>query len=299
MPVIGFLGSSSSTDLASLLVAFQQGLAQSGYVEGKNITIEYRWAEGQYHRLPALGMELARKSIAVLVAFDGPSALAAKATTTSIPIVFNTGSDPIANGLVVSLSHPGGNLTGVNMIAGPLPAKQFGLLHEVIPEGTTIALLINPNNANADRDRATVQEAARAVGRQVIVARASIENDFETVFAALVRERSGALMVNTDIFFTGRHEQIVALAERHAIPVMAAWREFPVAGGLMSYGPSLEYASQQVGVYTAKILKGAKPADLPIVQPTKFHLVINLKTAKALGLTFPPGVLAIADETIE
>jgi putative ABC transport system substrate-binding protein len=299
VPVIGFLGGSSPTERASLLVAFQQGLAQSGYVEGQNIAIEYRWAEGQYHRLPALGMELARRPIAVLVAFDGPSPLAAKSTTTSIPIVFNTGIDPVAIGLVVSLSHPGGNLTGVNMIAGPLPAKQFGLLHEVVPGGTTIALLINPNNANAERDKATVQEAARAVGRQIIVVRASTENDLETVFATLVRERAGALMVNSDVFFTSRHEQIVALAERHAIPVMAAWREFPVAGGLMSYGPSLEDASQQVGVYTAKILKGAKPADLPIIQPTKFDLVINLKTAKALGFTFPPGVLAIADEIIE
>jgi len=235
----------------------------------------------------------------VLVAFDGPSALAAKATTTSIPIVFNTGIDPVAVGLVASLSHPGGNLTGVNMIAGPLPAKQFGLLHEVVPAGTTIGFLINPSNANAERDRATVQEAARAVGGQIIVVRASTESNFEMVFATLVRERAGALIVNSDVFFTSRHEQIVALAERHALPVMAAWREFPVAGGLMSYGPSLEDASQQVGIYTAKILKGAKPSDLPIIQPTRFDLVINLRTAKALGLSFPAGILAIANEVIE
>ena len=200
---------------------------------------------------------------------------------------------------MVSLSHPGGNLTGVNMIAGPLPAKQFGLLHEVVPGGRPIALLINPNNANAEHDTAIVQEAARAVGRQILVTRASTENDFETVFATLSRDRAGALIVNSDVFFTSRHEQIVALAGRYAIAVMAAWREFAVAGSLMSYGANLEDASQQVGVYTAKILKGAKPADLPIIQPTKFDLVINLKTAKALDLTFPPGVLAIADEVIE
>jgi putative ABC transport system substrate-binding protein len=299
VPVVGFLSGSSPTERASLLAAFQQGLAQSGYIEGQNISIEYRWAEGQYHRLPELGRELVRKPIAVFVAFDGPSALAAKATTTSIPIVFNTGIDPVAIGLVLSLSHPGGNLTGVNMIAGPLPAKQFGLLHEVIRKGTTIALLINPNNANAERDRAIVEEAARAAGRQVIVLLASTEDDFAAVFATLVREQAGALLVNSDVFFTSRHEQIVALAERHAIPVMAAWREFPVAGGLMSYGPSLKDASQQVGFYTAKILGGAKPADLPIIQPTKFDLMINLKTAKTLGIEVPDQLLALADEIVE
>jgi putative tryptophan/tyrosine transport system substrate-binding protein len=275
-----------------LLVAFRKGLSESGYVEGQNVAIEYHWAEGQYHRLPALAAELARRPVAVIAALDGPAAVAAKAATTTIPIVFNTGIDPVTVGLVVSLKRPGGNLTGVNMIAGPLPAKQFGLLHEVMPAARIIALLINPNNANAERDAAIVQEAARAVGRQILVTRAVTETDFETVFATLVREGAGALLVNSDVFFTSQRDQIVALAARHAIPVMAAWREWPVAGGLMSYGPSLAGAEQQVGVYTGKILKGAKPADLPIIQPTTFQLVINLKTAKALALTIPSGVLS-------
>jgi putative tryptophan/tyrosine transport system substrate-binding protein len=251
-----------------LLVAFRKGLSESGHVEGQNVAIEYHWAEGQYHRLPALAAELARRPVAVIAALDGPAAVAAKAATTTIPIVFNTGIDPVTVGLVVSLKRPGGNLTGVNMIAGPLPAKQFGLLHEVMPAARIIALLINPNNANAERDAAIVQEAARAVGRQILVTRAVTETDFETVFATLVQEGAGALLVNSDVFFTSQRDQIVALAARHAIPVMAAWREWPVAGGLMSYGPRLAGAEQQVGVYTGKILKGAKPADLPIIQPT-------------------------------
>jgi putative ABC transport system substrate-binding protein len=299
MPVIGSLSGSSLTERAPLLVAFRKGLSESGYIEGQNVAIEYEWAEGQYQRLPGLAEELARRQVAVIAALDGPAALAAKAATTTIPIVFNTGIDPVAAGLVGSLERPGGNLTGVNMIAGPLPAKQFGLLHEVIPAPRIIALLINPTNANAERDAAIVQEAARAVGRQILVTRAVTETDFETVFATLVRERAGALLVNSDVFFTSRRDRILALAVRHSIPVMAAWREWPLAGGLMSYGPSLAAAEQQVGVYTGKILKGAKPADLPIIQPTTFELVINLKTAKAFALTIPSGVLAISDEVIE
>jgi ABC-type uncharacterized transport system substrate-binding protein len=299
IPMIGLLSGSLPTERKPLLVAFKKGLAESGYIEGRNVTIEYRWAEGQYHRLPALAAELAQKQVAVMVAFDGPSALAAKAATTTIAIVFNTGIDPVTVGLVASLDRPGSNLTGVNMIAGPLPGKQFGLLHEVIPAGRTIALMINPDNANAARDAAIVQEAARAVERQILVTRAVSETDFATVFATLVREGAGALLVNSDVFLTSQRDQIVALAARHAIPVMAAWREWPLAGGLMSYGPSLAAADHQVGVYTGKILKGAKPTDLPIIQPTTFELVINLKTAKTLGLTIPPGVLAIADEVIE
>jgi putative ABC transport system substrate-binding protein len=280
------------------LVAHRAGAVAGRVPEGSE-PIWYYWAEGQYHRLPALAAELARRQVAVIAALDGPSALAAKAATTTIPIVFNTGIDPITVGLVVSLRRPGGNLTGVNMVAGPLPAKQFGLLHEVIPAARTIALLINPNNANAERDAAIVQEAARAVGRQILVMKAVTEADLETIFATLARERVGALLVNSDVFFTSQRDQIVALAARHAIPVMSAWREFAVAGVLMSYGPSLAAAEQQVGVYTGKILKGAKPADLPIIQPTTFELMINLKTAKSLALSIPPGVLAIADEVIE
>jgi putative tryptophan/tyrosine transport system substrate-binding protein len=299
MPVIGSLSGASLRERAPLLVAFRKGLSESGYIEGQNVAIEYLWAEGQYHRLAALATELVNRQVAVIAALDGPAALAAKAATTTIPIVFNTGIDPVAAGLVGSLERPGGNLTGVNMIAGPLPAKQFGLLHEVIPANRIIALLINPSNANAERDAAIVQEAARAVGRQVLVTRAVTENDFETAFARLVRDGAGALLVNSDVFFTSQRDRIVALAARQAIPLMGAWREWSFAGGLMSYGPSLATAEHQVGVYTGKILRGAKPADLPIIQPITFELVINLKTAKALAVTIPPGVLAIADEVIE
>src|SRR5262249_27380954 len=219
MPAIGFLGGSSLTDRRPLLTAFRQALTEAGFVEGQNVAIEYRWAEGQYDHLPALAAELVRRQVALVVAGDGPSALAAKAATTTIPIVFNTGIDPVQVGLVTSLSRPGGNLTGVNMIAGPLPAKQLGLLHDLVPAAGTIAVLINPNNANAERDAATVQDAARAV--QILVTRAVVEIDFENVFAILARERAGALLVNSDVFFTSRRDQIVALAVRHALPLMS------------------------------------------------------------------------------
>jgi putative tryptophan/tyrosine transport system substrate-binding protein len=281
------------------MAAFRQGLAEAGYVEGQNVAIEYLWAEGQYDRLPALAADLVRRQVAVFVAGDGPSALAAKAATTTIPIVFNTGIDPLQVGLVTSLSRPGGNLTGFNLIAGPLPAKQLGLLHELVPAAKTIAVLINPNNANAERDAATVQDAARAIGVQILVTRAAIESDFETVFATIARERAGALLANSDVFFTSRRDRIVALAARHALPVMSPWREFPLAGGLISYGPSIAAAYRQIGIYTGKILNGAKPGDLPVVQPTTFELVINLKTAKALGLDVPLHLQQLADEVIE
>jgi putative ABC transport system substrate-binding protein len=299
LPVIGFLGGSSLAERRPLLAAFHQSLADSGYIEGQNVAIEYRWAEGQYDRLPALATDLVRRKVAVVFAGDGPSALAAKAVTTTILIVFNSGIDPIQAGLVTSLSRPGGNLTGVNMVPGPLQAKQLGLLHELVPAAKTIALLINPNNANAEHDAATVQEAGRAISVQILVTRAVAENDFETVFATLARERAGALLVNSDVFFTGRRDQLVALAARHALPLMSAWREFPLAGALISYGPSLAASYRQVGAYTAKILNGARPADLPVVQPTTFELVINLKTAKALGLNVPLHLEQFADEVIE
>jgi putative ABC transport system substrate-binding protein len=296
MQVIGFLGGSTLAERRPLLVGFRQALAEAGYVEGQNVAIEYRWAEGQYDRLPALVAELVRRHVAVIVAGDGPSALAAKAATTTIPIVFNTGIDPIQSGLVTSLARPGGNLTGFNLIAGPLPAKQLGLLHELVPAAKTIAVLINPNNANAERDAATVQEAARAIGVQILVTRATVESDFETVFATIAAERAGALLANSDVFFTSRRDQIIALAARHALPVIAPWREFPLAGGLR---PSISAAYRQIGVYAAKILNGAKPADLPVMQPTTFELVINLKTAKALGLNIPLHLQQLADEVIE
>ena len=236
--------------------------------------------------MPALAAELVRRKVVLVVAGDGPSALAAKAATTTIPIVFNTGIEPVQAGLVTSLSRPGGNLTGINMIAGPLPAKQLGSLHDLVPAAGTIAVLINPNNANAERDAATVQDAARAIGVQIVVTKAVVETDFENVFAILARERAGALLVNSDVFFTSRRDQIVALAARQALPLMSSWREFVVAGA-------------QIGLYTGKILKGAKPADLPVVQPTAFELVLNLKTAKMLGLNVPLHLQQLADEVIE
>ena len=286
MPTIGFLGGSSLTERRPLLAAFRQALTEAGFVEGQNVAIEYRWAEGQYDRLPALAAELVRRKVVLVVAGDGPSALAAKAATTTIPIVFNTGIEPVQAGLVTSLSRPGGNLTGINMIAGPLPAKQLGLLHDLVPAAGTIAVLINPNNANAERDAATVQDAARAIGVQIVVTKAVVETDFENVFAILARERAGALLVNSDVFFTSRRDQIVALAARQALPLMSSWREFVVAGA-------------QIGLYTGKILKGAKPANLPVVQPTAFELVLNLKTAKMLGLNVPLHLQQLADEVIE
>jgi putative ABC transport system substrate-binding protein len=299
MPVIGFLGGSSLAERRPLLVAFRQALTEAGYIEGQNVAIEYRWAEGQYDRLPALAADLVRRQVAVVFAGDGPSALAAKAVTTTIPIVFNTGIDPVQVGLVTSLSRPGSNLTGVNLIAGPLSAKQLGLLHELVPAANVLAFLINPNNANAERDAATVQQAGRAIGVQILITRAVAENDFETMSGTLVRERAGALLVNSDVFFTSRRDQLVALAFRHALPLMSAWREFPVAGALSSYGPSLAASYRQIGAYTAKILNGAKPAELPVVQPTTFELVINLRTAKALGIKVPLHLEQLADEVIE
>jgi putative tryptophan/tyrosine transport system substrate-binding protein len=299
MPVIGFLGGSSLTERRYLLVGFRQALTEAGYLEGQNVAIEYRWAEGQYDRLPALAADLVRRHVTVIVAGDGPSALAAKAATMIVPIVFNTGIDPIQSGLVTSLARPGGNLTGFNLIAGPLPAKQLGLLHELVPAAKTIAVLINPNNANAERDAATVQEAARAIGVQILVTRAAVESDFETVFATIAAERAGALLANSDVFFTSRRDQIIALAALHALPVMSPWREFPLAGGLISYGPSISAAYRQIGIYTAKILNGGRPGDLPVMQPTTFELVINLKTAKALGLNIPLHLQQLADEVIE
>jgi putative ABC transport system substrate-binding protein len=299
MRVIGFLGGSSLAERRPMLAGFRQALAEAGYVQGQSVAIEYLWAEGQYDRLPALAAELVRRQVAVLVAGDGPSALAAKAATTTIPIVFNTGTDPVHVGLVTSLSRQGGNLTGFNLIAGPLQAKQLGLLHELVPAAKIIAVLINPNNANAEHDAATVQDAARAIGLRLLVTRAAAEGDFAMVFATLAREGAGGLLVNSDIFFTSRRDQIVALAARHALPLMSVWREFPLAGGLVSYGPSVSAAYRQIGVYTAKILSGAKPGDLPVMQPTTFELVINLKTAKALGLDVPLHLQQLADEVIE
>lgn len=299
MPVIGFLSASSLAERAPYVAAFRQALDEVGYVEGKNVAISYRWAEGQYDRLPALAADLVNSGVTVITASDGPSALAAKAATTTIPVVFNTGIDPLQVGLVARLDRPEGNLTGVNMIVGPLPAKQLGLLHELMPGATTIALMINPNNANAGQNTLIAQEAGREIGIKIHLAKAAAENDLQTIFANFVQERIDALIVSSDVFFTSRRDLLITLTARYSLPSIYHWREFAVAGGLMSYGPSLAAASHQMGVYTGKILSGAKPADLPVTQPTKFEFVVNLKTAKALRLTFPPGLLAIADEVIE
>lgn len=299
MPVIGFLSGSSLAERGSFLAAWRHGLSEAGYIENTNVAIEYRWADGQYERLPALAADLVKEAVSVMAAGDGVSALVAKSATTKIPMVFISGYDPLEVGLVHRLNRPEGNLTGVTLISGSIPAKQFGLLHELVPAAPKIAVLINPNNANAKRDAAIVEEAARETRTQILVATAVTEGDFKNVFETLVGEGARGLIVNSDVFFTSRRDQLVALAARHALPAIYPWREYALAGGLMAYGASLSAAYQQLGLYAGKILKGVKPTDLPVVQPTTFEFVINMKTAKALALTVPPGILSIADEVIE
>jgi len=299
IPIIGFLSGSSALERAPLLTAFRQGLSEVGYEEGRNVAIEYHFAEGRYDRLPTLAADLVRRPLVVVFAGDAPSALAAKAATATLPIVFNSGGDVIQIGLVENLRRPGGNITGVNLIAGPLSAKQFALLHELVPKTNTIAFLINPENANAERDTLTVQEAAHLLGIDVVVLRQSTQVGLATVFASIVQEKVGALLINADVFFTSQRDQLVGLAAHHGIPAIYAWREFCEAGGLVSYGPSLTAAYHQCGIYVGKILTGVKPSELPVIQPTKFELVINLKAAKMLGLTVPPTLLAVADDLIE
>ncbi len=298
MPVIGFLSSASAQSYAHVVAAFRQGLQELGYVEGESIAIEYRWAEGQYERLPPLAAELVRRQVAVVATTSTPAAFAAKAATTTIPIVFEIGFDPVALGLVVSLNQPGGNLTGVTNLSVEVGPKQLELLHELVPTATTIALLVNPTNRLEAVTRDT-QLAADKLGLQLHVLHASTERDFDTVFATLAQLPVGALMIGTDSFFISRSEQLAALAVRHAIPACFYFREFVVAGGLMSYGGSFTDAHRLAGVYVGRILKGKKPGDLPILQPIKFELAINLKAAKALGLTVPLALLATADEVIE
>ena len=299
MPVIGFLSSEGSSALAPRLAAFRQGLSETGYVEGQNLAIEYRWAEGHYDWLPAMAADLVGRKVDVIVATGSDrSALAAKSATSKIPIVF-TGGDPVAIGLTASLARPGGNLTGFSIITVELHPKLLELLSELVPRAGVIALLVNPNNPNAERVMQDVQEAARAKGVQLPILKAGTEAEIDAAFASLVELRGGALFVSADAFFNSRHKQLVALASGHAIPAIYEWREFPAAGGLISYGTSLAAIYREVGIYAGRILKGAKPADLPVQQPTTFELVVNLKTAKALGLTVPPSILARADEVIE
>jgi len=300
MPVIGFLGVSSHGSTHNLLAAFYRGLKRAGYVEGQNVLIEYRWAEGQYDRLPILAAELVQQQVTVIVATGGSlPALAAKAATTAIPIVFSSGNDPIEAGLVANLNRPGGNVTGASFFTTVLEAKRLELLHNVVPNVGVIALLVNPNNGNADVQVRDAQGASSRLGIQPIVLSASNESEIDTAFATLVRERARGLLVASDAFFFSRRDQLVALAARHAVPAIYQLREFAAAGGLMRYGTSVVEAYHEAGVYTGRILNGEKPADLPVIQSTKFELVINLKTAKALGVTVPPSLLAIADEVIE
>jgi putative ABC transport system substrate-binding protein len=300
MPVVGFLNVASPGALRQQIAAFREGLKESGYVEGQNVAVEYRWAEGQYERLPELAADLVRQQVSVIVVGGGAQAeLAVKAATTTIPIVFSTGGDPVRSGLVASLNQPSGNITGVYHFATGLEAKRLGLLHEMLPKATPIAVLINPNFADAENQLRDVQEAAARLGVQLVVVRANAESDFNAAFSTVVQQRSGALLVGASPFFNNRREQLVVLAARHALPTIYEWRDFAAAGGLMSYGTSLADAYRQVGVYAGQILKGAKPVDLPVVQSTRFELVINLSTAKALGIEVPPTLLARADEVIE
>ncbi len=300
MPVVGFLNGASPDGYAPNVTAFLLGLKETGYIEGQTVTIEYRWAEGQYDRLSGMAADLVRRQVAVIAA-NTPAAPAAKAATATIPVVFATSADPVAIGLVASLNRPGGNLTGVATLGLELGQKQLELLHEVVPAVTTMALLVNPANPTvAETQSKVLQAAARSLGLKLHVLYASTERDFGSVFATVVQLRAGGLVIGAaDPFFIGRSEQLAALALRHALPAIFQYREFAAAGGLMSYGTSLTDAYRLVGIYTGQILKGAKPADLPVMQPTKFELVINLKTAKALGLAVPLIMQMTADEVID
>jgi putative ABC transport system substrate-binding protein len=300
MPVIGFLHPASPEAAARQLAAFRQGLKETGYVEGQNIAIEYRWAEGHYERLPALAADLVRREVAVIAATGGnTSALAAKAATSTIPIVFNSASDPVKLGLVASFNRPGGNITGTVSLDGPLVGKQLGLLQKLVPDAALIAVLVNPDNASAESATRDVQEAAHSTGQQLLVLGASTEGEFDAEFATMAQQKAEALLVASDPFFFSQRNRLVALATQYRLPAIYIYREYPAAGGLMSYGTSLPELYRQVGVYTGRILKGAKPTELPVMQAAKFEFVINLKTAKALGLTIPPSLLATADEVIE
>jgi putative ABC transport system substrate-binding protein len=299
VPLVGYLTSGSASAQASLVDPFRQGLRETGYIEGRNVAIEFRSAEFLYDRLPVLAADLVSRQAAVITAFDTASALAARAAAMTTPLVFSFGSDPVKIGLVASLSRPGGNVTGVSFLANSLPAKLFELLHEAVPKATSIGFLVNPTNPNVESDRRDVQIAADALGQRLVVIKASTEGEIEVAFAAAVQQRIAALHVDIDPFLFSRREQIVALAARNALPTVFARRDWVAAGGLMSYGASLSDASRQAGVYVGRILKGEKPADLPVQQAVKVELVINLKTAKALGLAFPLTILGRADEVIE
>ena len=299
-PVIGFLSPAESPDsYGERLPAFRSGLEEMGFAEGRNVAIEFRWSNGQYDQLAAFAADLVRRNVALITATGTPAVLAAKAATTTVPIVFTTGGDPVRLGLVPSMNRPGGNVTGVAFLVSELISKQFDLLHKVVPEATAIGLLVNPNNPQTETQLRDVPPAIRALGLQLIVLKASTEHEIDAAFADLVRQRGAALVLGADGFFITRRDQLVALAARYRVPAIYNLREYAAAGGLMSYGTSIEDAYRQTGIYAGRILKGEKLADLPVMQSTKFEFVINLKTARTLGLNIPSGLLAIADEVIE
>jgi putative ABC transport system substrate-binding protein len=298
MPVIGFMSSRSPEDSVDVVAAFRRGLGEGGLIEGQNVVIEFRWARGEYARLSALAAELVSRPVGVLVAAGPPAALAAKAATSTIPIVFSS-TDPVKSGLVASLNRPGGNATGVHLLTTDLEAKRLGLLHELFPGAAQFAVLLNPKYPAVAQQARELAEAARTIDRPIVLLNASTDAELDAAFASLERQRVVAMLVASDPFFDTRRDQIIAFTAQQKLPAIYQFREYAVSGGLMSYGVSLSEAYREIGIYAARILKGAKPADLPVMQSVKFELVINLKTAKALGLIIPPGVLAIADEVIE
>jgi putative ABC transport system substrate-binding protein len=300
IPVVGFMHGASPSYLGQFVEALRKGLAEQGFVEGQNLAIEYRWAEGHYERLPALAADLVERKVAAILAMGGTDpARAAKAATSTIPIIFVSAADPVKTGLVASLNRPGGNVTGVSLIAAALDEKKLGLLHELVPKTSVIAGLVNPNYPGAKTQADDIQEAARHLGISAIALTAGTDDEIDAAFAEAPRQGAGAMLVSSDPFFNSRAGRFVAAAARHSIPVIYPQREYVRGGGMLSYGPDFSDGYRNSGVYVGKILKGAKPAELPVMQPTKFELVINLKTAKALGITVPPTLLATADEVIE
>jgi ABC-type uncharacterized transport system substrate-binding protein len=299
VPVIGFLNSGSAAELAHLVAAFKEGLSEAGYVEGKNVAVEYRWAQGENDRLPDLAADLVHRQVAVIAAFGPPAAAAAKEATVKIPIIFMVGADPIDLGLVTNFRRPTSNLTGINIFANVLTPKRQELLHELVPAAPLVAMLVNPTAAQTRSELRDVQAAADRIGQQVRTFNVSSDHEIDAALATIVEQRIGGLIVQTDQFFTIRRDQLVLLTTRHAIPTIFGWREFAVAGGLMSYGTSLRAAHRQLAIYAGRILKGERPADLPVQQATAFETVVNLKAAKALGVTIPTGILLRADEVIE